>query len=184
MNNLFKQLCAFVLLTFLLVSCAPSLSPSAYPNPVTATALPTLTAVKLIPRTLTPTDLPPVPPSQDFGKGDLGQVPLDEAQSLTEEEIVRLLMSRWLERYMKEEPSSPESITDYSVEKVEVRKRPSDTEVIVTVQFSVIPGRRTFSTWVPMTVKFDDPWFRVFGTFSVFQDGEYYKLHFLPGWGT
>ena len=184
MKNPCKQLCPLVLLVFLLVSCAPSLSPSAYPNPVTATALPTLTAVKLIPRTLTPTDLPPVPSSPDFLKGDLAQVSRNDVQFLSEEEIVKLLMSQWLERYMKEEPSSPESITDYSIEKVEVKSRLSDMEVIVHIQFSVIPGRSSFSSWVPITVKFDEPWFRVAGYFSIFQDGEYYKLKFLPGWGS
>ena len=192
MKNPCKQLCPLVLLVFLLVSCAPSLSPSAYPNPVTTppnTVTATLHPIAVllteqILRTATPTAAPPVPPSEDFTKGDLAQVSLDEAQSLSEEDIVKLLMSRWLERYMKEEPSSPESITDYSIEKVEVKSRLSDMEVIVHIQFSVIPGRSSFSSWVPITVKFDEPWFRVAGYFSIFQDGEYYKLKFLPGWGS
>ena len=184
MNNLFKQLCAFVLLVFFLVSCAPSLSPSAYPNPVTATALPTLfpTRTPQKYRTVTPTDLPPLPPSQDFVQGDLAQAPLNEVHSLPEEEIVKLLVGQWLQRYL-EDQSSPEAITDYSIEKVEVRSRPSDTEVIVTVQFSVIPVRYS-ANWASIGIGHDDPWERVAGYFSVFQDGEYYKIKFLPGWGS
>jgi hypothetical protein len=185
MNHQYKHISFTSLLVFLLVSCAPSLSPSAYPNPVTATATPTLTAVKLIPRTLTPTDLPPVPPSQDFGKGNLAEMGLDEVQNLSEEEIAKLLVSKWLESY-KTDKSIPEAIDDYSVEKADIRSHPSDIEVIVTVQFSVVPVRYS-ANWVSMSIKAinsNDSWWYISGTFSVFQEEGNYKLKLLPGWGT
>lgn len=180
MNNPCKQLCAFALLTFLLVNCAPRLAPSAYPNPVLATIPPNATRIMF--PTFTPTHLPPLPPSQDFGQGDLAQVSRNKVQSLSEEEIVKLLVGQWLQRY-QDNQLSPEAITDYSIEKVEVRSRPSDTEVIVGVQFSVIPVRYS-ANWASIGVGRNAPWEHVAGYFSVFQDGEYYKLKFLPGWGS
>jgi len=194
MNNLCKQLCAFVILVFFLVSCAPSLSPSAYPNPVTASPNPATATLhpiaasltEQILRTATPTAGSPVPPSQDFLKGDLAQVSLDEAQSLSEEEIVKLLMSQWLERYMKEK-TTPEAITDYSIGRVTVESRLSDMEVIFFVKFSVIPVDRYWAIWRAFPGEPhdpNDPWFHIAGYFAIVQDGEFYKLRSRQGWGS
>jgi hypothetical protein len=49
-----------------------------------------------------------------FGKGDIAKVPRKEVENLSDEEIIKLLMSQWLEGY-KTNTSSQDAITDYKL---------------------------------------------------------------------
>jgi hypothetical protein len=126
-------------------------------------------------------------PTSNFGVGNIASITRQDAANFTNEEIVRLLVSRWLESY-KNDPASKDPIVAYSVEDIIIRNHPasSTSEIIATVTFSVQPITNS-NNWGSIMTKIsdkNDPWWHLGATFNVIPEGKYFKLRILFGYET
>ena len=119
-----------------------------------------------------------------FGKGDIAKVPRKEAENLSDEEIVKLLMSQWLEGY-KTNTSSQDAITDYKLKEVFIQSSsPSSITAIVTFDVQPVGVPNNWAQIGIESVTENDVWWPLGGTFQVIMDDEYCVLRTAFGWGT
>lgn len=136
-------------------------------------------------------DATPTPPptlamiaTSSFGKGDIAKVSRKETENLSDEEIVKLLMSQWLEGY-KTNTSSQDAITDYKVKEVFIQSS-STSSIVAIVTFDVQPVGVP-NNWASIargSITDNDLWWSCGGTFQVILDEENCVLRTAFGWGT
>ncbi len=127
----------------------------------------------------------PAPPK--FGVGDIASIARKDVEKLSDEEILKMLVSQWLEGY-KGNASSEEGIVDYKIEEIFPQNNPNDpgSRILAIVTFAVQPIEysQNWASIVGKTSEEGDPWWHVGATFSVVPDGEYFRLRILFGYGT
>lgn len=166
----------FIALIFLASSCAPAIQATSYPNPLPPVETKTPLATLSLDQTALPT------PS--FGTGYLANIAVNDVLNNSNEEIVKLLVSQWLEGF-KTGMTSYDAIKNYSVDRVTIRSHDA-SEIIASVIFSIQPVEysQNWASMVTSDSNSNDPWWHLGATFGIFRDGEYFRLKLLPGWGT
>ena len=132
---------------------------------------------------------PPVPTARatsSFGLGDIASISRQDAEDLSAQELVTVLVSQWLEGY-KNDQSSTDAIVDYQIGEIFI-KSPSFTEsgMVAAVNFAVRPVGYP-NNWASLPgeeITEDDPWWRLAATFRIVLDGEVFRLRTAFGWGT
>ena len=189
----------------LLVACSPAPQTS-----LPAVSLPTKTAIltETIPPILTPTltltssvaSIPCMPPDRgypatihyenedSFGDGYRGRIKIEDVATKSDEEIVRILVTQWLEHYKTQSSASSATIKDYQVEKITLYDASCDLffEIVAGVQFSIIPAQvpSDYASFWTDQLDPNDVWWHIGAPFGVFKDGDYYRLRLVFGWGT
>jgi hypothetical protein len=132
---------------------------------------------------------PRIIPTSSFGVGDIASISLEEAANLSNEEIVRVLVSQWLESY-KTDSSNPDAIVAYKVKEVSIQNPPADvgSGMIAIVTFAIQPVGVP-NNWASLPsenggISEDDPWWHLGATFKIILDGENLILRTAFGWGT
>ncbi|MFZ5921289.1 MAG: hypothetical protein ACOYY3_09585 [Chloroflexota bacterium] len=159
------------LIVLILVACA---APVQEPQP---TSVPT--APSLITRT-TPTIAPsPV-------TGIMTSIAQKDVEGYTNEDIVKLLLTKWLESYKGR--TNEDAIEDYKVVRIILENDPSNHEykIIATAIFDVKPNKysQLWASLAGFSSGTDSAWEYCGATFGVYTDGDYFVLKLLPGWGT
>jgi hypothetical protein len=155
-------------------SPVPPITNIAIPSetPSTAQAAPTVTAADDI-----------YAFSDTFGDGFIARLPLTD--TLTKEEIVKQLVTQWLDHYKLHSNTSQAAIDEYTVDTVSLMIAPSSYEIVAGVGFSIVPAQIP-NAWASFTgdIQPNDRWWRLWATFGVFRDGDDFRLRLLAGWGT
>lgn len=125
-------------------------------------------------KTLSPSPIVYIPTPFDDGEY-IASIVRHDVENLPDEEIVKLLVSQWLEGY-KTEVSSQDAILDYEIDEVVIQTHLPDTFLAI-VKFAILPSKVP-NNWVCLLSKVveNDPWWYLSGAFRVIQDGEYFRL--------
>ncbi|MBI5963559.1 MAG: hypothetical protein HY863_08815 [Chloroflexi bacterium] len=183
-----------IALLFTLASCVPNTTSPAYPNPATANTLPlTTTPVTVItPIIFTPL---PVTPTSTFAKkwevntptpistadpnflsGTLATIAKNNALNYSDEDLFKVLVSQWLEKY-KTGVISSNPITDYRVDNIFI-DHADELKTVAFVEISVQYVDYSIN-WTTITIRLsdsNDPWRHVGGLFAIYREGEYFLL--------
>lgn len=119
-----------------------------------------------------------------FGDGYIAHVPIDDVKEASQEEIVKILVTQWLEHYKSESTDADATIKDYKLDGIDLleRKKDSDPAILASVGFSIIPAQ-TPNEWAsfPGNISFDDSWWHLVMLCGIHQRGEeYYWLRLIP----
>lgn len=156
-------------------SPVPPITNVAIPSetPSTAQAAPTVTAADDI-----------YAFSDTFGDGFIARLPLTD--TLTKEEIVKQLVTQWLDHYKLHSNDPQATIDEYTVDTVSLMIAPSSYEIVAGVWFSIVPAHipSAWGSFPGEEIKPDNRWWRLFSTFGVFCDGDDFRLRLLAGWGS
>ena len=126
--------------------------------------------------TTTPSTSPIVFIPTPFDDGEyIASVARRNVESLSDDEIVKLLVGQWLEGY-KMNVSSQDAILDYEVSEVVIQPHLPDTFLAI-VKFAILPSKVP-NNWIslPVEVIENDLWWHLSGAFRVTKEGEYFKL--------
>lgn len=142
-------------------------------TPSTAQAAPTMTATDDI-----------YAYSDTFGDGFIARLPLTD--TLAKEEIVKQLVTQWLDHYKLHSNDPQAAIDEYTVDTVSLMSAPSSYEIVASVKFSIVPAHipSDWGSFPGEEIKPDDRWWRLWTIFGVFRDGDDFRLRLLSGWGT
>ena len=173
----------FLFISFLLVT-----SINACDTGITTKALtvaPPLTPTVLVVQAI-PTDQ--YSRQDEFGDGYIARIPIQDVQDSSSEEIVKLLVAQWLEHYKTASQAPDATIEDYEIREVSLMDNTINPgyEIVAGVLFSIIPTQQP-NQWAsfPGDLRSEgDIWWPVWAPFGVFQEGEYYRLRLVFGWGT
>lgn len=123
--------------------------------------------------------------TDSFGDGYIALVAKESMEDKSDDEIVMILVTQWLEHYKTSSLSASASIKDYKVEKITLIDPSCDPffTIVAAVRFSVIPSQ------VPHEMgsipgEEDGEWWHLSAPFGVFVDGSNYRLRLVFGWGT
>lgn len=160
----------FITALFLtLASCVPNSSLVSYPNPATVTPV-------FIGKGITNTPKPISTLAVNFMRGNIASIANKDVLNYSNEEIFKVLISQWLEKYKTGViPSDP--IKDYTVDKV-IIDQVNDSKVTAWIEFSIQPIEYS-SNWSTITMKradSSDPWDHMAGLFTIYQEGGYIWL--------
>lgn len=119
-----------------------------------------------------------------FGDGYIAHVPIADLKEVSQEEIVEILVTHWLEHYKNESTAAEATIKDYKLDGIDLLERRKDTDptILASVGFSIIPTK-TPNEWVsfPGNISPDDPWWHLRVLFGIYQRREeYYWLKLVP----
>lgn len=174
----------------------PSQGPEIYTNVPTQTLI--LSPTHIFPPSPTPTLIPVIPTHYPMPTGlptsdskrieNIASISREEAEQYSREELLKVLVSRWLEGY-KHTSVSRSKIDDYYMGEVTIISHSTepDADIIAWVDFSIQPTVQLYSNWAAWPTKDsnpDDPWWHLFQTFGVVRQGDTFWLSVLPGWGT
>ena len=156
-------------------------------------ASPTITPTR-VPKTPTITPVIPthypmptgLPTSFTDQRENIASISREEAENYSREELLKVMVSRWLEGW-KANTSSPNAIEDYYMGDVSIRSHSAepDADIIAWVHFSIKPISipNDWAAW-PGEIKENDPWWHLYQTFGVVRKGDIFWLSLLIGWGT
>lgn len=193
-HDYFNQLMVFSLIVFV-TACSPAiknkeLPPASSPSP-TSTIMPSPTLTATPPSGFIPNHFVE---NDNFGDGFIARILIKDTNKLSQEDIAANLVSLLLEHYKTTKELSPRiAIKDY--ENVYVYKLIKDNnnyddffDIVVFVKFSIIPlDPPSANDWASLPgdgISLTDPWWHLGSVFGIFQDGEYFRLRIMPGWGT
>lgn len=159
-------------------------------------APPTKTPTR-VPKTPTPTPVIPthypmptgLPTSFTDQRENIASISREEAENYSREELLKVLVSRWLEGFMNT-AISREKIEDYYVGDVTIISHSTepDADIIAWVEFTIQPTVKIYSAWAaaPRSKQDNekDPWWHLNQTFGVVRKGDTFWLSLLIGWGT
>ncbi len=186
LNYLPRLFLAILLLA--LVGCSSSTNITAYPNPTTANTLPpTNTPIISTPLPLTPTSTfakkwevntstPISTADPNFLSGTLATIAKNNALNYSDEDLFKVLVSQWLEKY-KTGVISSNPITDYRVENVFI-DHANELKTVAFVEISVQYVDYSIN-WSTITIRLsdsNDPWRHVGGLVAIYREGEYILL--------
>lgn len=190
-----------ILITIIISGCAKQ--PGPIPSTLSSsTATQTVTQPVPSPPTKTPTRVPKTPtltpvipthypmptglPTSFSGRENIASVSREEAENYSREELLKVLVSRWLEGW-KANLFSPNAIEDYYMGEVSIRSHSTepDADIIAWVHFSIKPVYIP-NSWAayPGEINENDPWWHLYQTFGVVRKGDTFWLSLLIGWGT
>ena len=123
-----------------------------------------------------------------FGDGYISRIKIDEVTTKSDEEIVSLLVTQWLEHYKTRSSAPTAAIKDYKVEKIILDDASCDPffEIVAGVRFSIIPAHlpSDYASFWTDQVDPNDVWWHSGAPFGIFKDGDFYRLRLVFGWGT
>lgn len=193
----------FVWIIFFSMISSCARQPEPIPSTLSSsTATQTVTQPIPSPPTKTPTRVPKTPtltpvipthypmptslPTSFSGRENIASISREEAENYSREELLKVLVSRWMEGW-KANTSSPNAIEDYYMGEVSIRSHSTepDADIIAWVHFSIKPVNIP-NDWAayPGERKANDPWWHLFQTFGVVRKGDTFWLSLLIGWGT
>jgi len=175
----------------LLVSCsAVTISPVSSATPLPTQPPPTATLEPQ--RSPTPIETP----SSDqfayedkFGDGFIARLPFKETNNLSNEDIVRILVSHWLDHYKGHTTLLKVMLLDYTVDNVSLMKDRSYDPfypIVAGVRFSILPAQipNDWASFPGDLIHEGDTWWHMGAPFGVFREGDDYRLRLVSGWGT
>lgn len=158
----------------------PSVSPV-----ITSTNTPSKSPTPVLEIKVTPTLIPPL---DNWDKRYISRIPTKDMASATPEEIVKSLVTQWLEYYKTQSTDSDFKIEEYSLGWIRLEKTPTTSQykIVATAAFQVKPVKipNVWASFPGEARNQNDPWWHLGMTFGVFRDSEYFRLRLLPGWGT
>jgi hypothetical protein len=123
-----------------------------------------------------------------YGDGYIARMPIKDVTGLNYDEIVKILVTQWLEHYKTQSSVASAAIKDYAVEKISLLDSSCDPffKFVAGVKFSVIPSQvpHDMGSFPGEGYKEGDPWWHIGAPFGVFVDGENYRLRLVFGFGT
>lgn len=186
----------------LVITAGCTISPPALKVQESSTIVPTQPLIssptRLSPPRTTPTLTPAIPTHYPMPTGlptsdskrieNIASISREEAEQYSSEELLKVLVSRWLEGY-KHTSVSRSKIDGYYMGEVTIISHSTepDADIIAWVDFSIQPKVKQYSNWAAWPTKDsnpDDPWWHLFQTFGVVRQGDTFWLSLLPGWGT
>lgn len=195
----------WIIFSFMISGCARQPAPNPgtlLPSTTTQTetqpipASPTITPTR-VPKTLTLTPVIPthypmptgLPTSFTDQREKIASISREEAENYSREELLKVLVSRWLEGFMNT-AISREKIEDYYMGDVTIISHSTepDADIIARVEFTIQPTVKIYSAWAaaPRSKQDNekDPWWHLKQTFGVVRKGDTFWLSLLIGWGT
>jgi len=112
----------------------------------------------------------------NFLGGDLATIAKNAALNYSDEELFKVLVSQWLEKY-KTGFISSNPIKDYRVDNVFI-DRANELKTVAFVEISVQYVDYSIN-WSTITIRLSDsgdPWRHVGGLFAIYREGEYILL--------
>jgi hypothetical protein len=164
--------------------------PSQIPNPVTPAAdipdisTPTVTSTVDLP---TPLSLE-FNKTNGFGDGYVAHVLIEDVGQMKEEDILRLLVTQWLEHCKTEEAYPNVLIKDYTIgaiKPLEVHGYYTEPLFKAFVEFSIIPDQKQ-NSWLGGLIRVEEPWLHLrmrLGVFGNKYESPYYWLDFAGAAG-
>jgi hypothetical protein len=195
-----KSLRFILLLVVSLAACtpvAPQTPTAAFTtgSAITLTVSPTETGTAESTTMATPRCQPPGYPGtihyangDNFGDGYIARVRIEDATNNSQEEIVTILVTQWLDHYKTQSQVPSATIKDYSVDKINLLNPFCDQffEIVAGVRFSIIPVQvpNDYVGFPGEAINPNDVWWQLSAPFGIFKDGEFYRLRLVFGWGT
>jgi hypothetical protein len=126
-----------------------------------------------------------LPPLDSWDERFISRVALSKVANQSQEEIANELLLQWLEYYKSHENDNDYKIENYNIISITLEESNNPSYSIVATAFFEVKPVQLQSVWIVGggTVMNGD-WLRIKSTFGIFQDGEYFRLRSLPGWGT
>lgn len=123
--------------------------------------------------------------SDEFGDGFIARIPIVEVKGKSPEEIMDILINKWLEHYLDMEIEPYYRLNDYFVYKIEIKDyyRPP-YELFAKVQYFIKPSQFPNGWMAGGVIIYDRNWQGENKVFGIFRDGDYFRLRMLVGWGT
>lgn len=135
--------------------------------------------------------LPALPTDQysrndDFGDGYIANIKVEDVKNNGPEEIIKTLVTQWLEHYKTESTDPDTSLIDYSVDKISIIENMSDDTYIIVagVSFSIYPKKFPNNFRSFPGEPYSPPWEHISAPFGVIHINDYYYLRLVFGWGT
>lgn len=169
-------------------------------SPPTGTPVPTETITPALTLTSPMVSIPCQPPDSgypatihyenedNFGDGYISQIKIEDVATKSDEAIVSILVTQWLEHYKTQSNAPSETIKDYKVEKITLYDASCDPffEIVAGVRFSIIPALvpNDYASFPTDQVDLNDVWWHIGAPFGIFKDGDFYRLRLVFGWGT
>ena len=128
--------------------------------------------------------------TDSFGDGYIARIPIDAVTDKNYEEILRILVTQWLEHYKTESSSTSTSasIIDFEVGDIHLLNRSCDPffEIVANVRFSIIPTQvpHDMASFPGDLIQDGDTWWNLSMPVGVFIDDDDYRLRLVFGWGT
>ena len=157
-------------------STATPIPPTDTPFPLTNTPVrPTDTPLPPSDTPIPITDTPTLPTEEftrtvDYKDGYVAHIPISEAKDLSSEEIVKLLVTQYLEHYRTGTTLPEWKLFQYQIEKVTIRFEDKNGNPFIkaTVRYSVIPDTPWFSPAILITEKSCFPWYTYAKNYAVY----------------
>lgn len=123
--------------------------------------------------------------SDDFGDGYIANIKVEDVNNNSPEEIIKILVTQWLEHYKTESSDPDTSLIDYSIDEVFIKENVSDDIYIIVagVSFSIYP-KKFPNNFGSFPGEYVPPWDHISAPFGVIHIGDYYYLRLVFGWGT
>lgn len=123
-----------------------------------------------------------------FGDGHISRILVSAVGGKSEEEIVHILVTQWLEHYKTQSKSASATIKDYAIGTVNMLDPSCDPffEFVADVRFSILPVQipNAYAAFPSGGVNPNSGWWHISAPFGVFRDSEDYRLRLVFGWGT
>jgi hypothetical protein len=200
-NALMKNQSFFLFGVTLLVASSP-VPQTSLPavSPPTETAVPTETITPTLTLSSAVVSIPCQPPDSgypatihyenedNFGDGYISRMKIEDVATKSDEEIVSILVTQWLEHYKTQSNAPIATIKDYKVEKITLYDASCDPffEIVAGVRFSIIPAQvsNDYASFPADQLDPNDVWWHTGAPFGIFKDGDFYRLRLVFGWGT
>ena len=159
------------------------------PGSITATASPT--SIKIATPFCQPAGYPGTihyANSDNFGDGYVAHIRVEDVVAKSQEEVVSILVSQWLEHNKTQTGVPSAIIKDYTIDKVYLKDPSCDPffTIVAGVRFSIIPNQfpNDYASFPGDAINSNDVWWHLSAPFGIFKDGDSYKLRLVFGWGT
>ena len=176
-----NKICIFSIFIFAYIFTACSFI---YPDQIPTTS-PTPVQPTLIVKSI-PTDEYINP--HNFGDGYIARIPIKDFNNAVSEEIVKALVTQWLEHYKTQSQASDFMIKDYTFDQINLLDNSSNSgfEIVAGVRFSIIPAKipNEWASFPGDTVSPNDIWWHLGAPFGVFREEPYFVLKLVFGLGT
>lgn len=126
-----------------------------------------------------------------FGDGYIAHIPINDVKEASQEEIVKILVTQWLDHYKTESTQSDAIVKDYTIDKItliDIKTHKDDPAmpIIAMVKFSIIPPEQIPNEWRCYSTSPDKPWCHVelrFGIYGNEEVSQYYWLGIMSNAG-
>lgn len=126
--------------------------------------------------------------TDSFGDGYIALVAKESVEGKNHDEIVRILVTQWLEHYKTSNLVASASIKDYEIGEITLIDPSCDQffTMVAGVRFSIIPSQvpHEMAGFPGGVIREGDLWWHLNAPFGVFVDGSNYRLRLVFGWET